>query len=554
MLPRIGKRAFVPLRYLTPQQVRAAKRQLLFTEVSADRVSHIINEYEVDEYEYDYADHVYVQPGQKVTINECWEVRGGLSLPRAWAVEKYPGLPWKTVTVNTKHTCKVSGRIVPRDQKQEIFFERLLSAAEAGGPQNILANANTGSGKTVAAIYMWWVLGYKTLIVVDSNKIANGWIKNFRQFFGQGWTDRNVGRVQQDRCDVYAPVAIAMAQSLARRSYGRRFYRNWGMLVVDEVQVFGGPHFSPILHMFPARVRVHFTAENRGGAFGRLIQTHTGKPRVVSSQEVLVPKAYLIRNRLQQSWYAMNDGALLTGLARQHDRNEKLADLLYNRGWRRGRAVLALSNRTEQLVWMRRRLIHLGVPEDEVGIHAGTYLSDRHVVYYRIGESTKRNRLAVVESASRARTIIRNMREGHYERVPQFPAALYNRLQAGEPVSFESAREQYSPPQSELDNITHSCHIILATYEIFSKGVDVPRLDMGVELLPSGNVKQPLGRVLRHKEGKNRPEWYAIEDIIHLEGFARGDPMASIINKFFRGKSRTRRKALKKAGAEIKRA
>lgn len=890
MQPALGKRAFVPYRLLDPKTIREAKRSLVFTEVSADRVSHIIGNTEGDNHDdYNYDDHEHNEAGTEVTINECREGRTGLSLPRAWAMDKFPDMPWVDRTVFPHHPMNTKGKkIAPRDARQELFFERLMTAAEAPGPQNILANATTGchakgtgirmfdgsvklvekirvgdyvmgpdsrsrkvlrtvsgtqqmyritpkrgapsfvvnedhmlslvrarsfygernsvnrsrqqageivnisvkeyigknkhfkhlhklrqvgvnygasdvvidpyvlgawlgdglsktfaicgiddevlayfreyaehrkckirleqsgklltvfttgmfddlsfynlvknkhipsnyavnceatrlqllaglldtdghlsggcfeitqvnkrlaediqslarslgfrcsmsvklvnhdpyyrllisgdvsriptkiprkqakprkqkknhlvtgfnveptcidefygftlnkdhlyltadyivhhnSGKTVAGIYMGWQLQTPTLIVVDSNKIARGWLKNFRQFFGQGWTDRNVGRAQQDVCDYEGKAfVITLAQSLARRDYGQDFYRNFGLLVVDEVQVFGGPHFSPILHMFPARVRAHFTAENRGGQFGKLIKTHTGNPRVVSSQEVLKPDAWIITNKMEQSFYAMSDGAILTGLARLEKRNQNLAKLIKKRGHDRGRNVLVLSNRTFQLQTLMKMCIDLGVPAETMGIHAGTYQTDRYVVYYKYAGSDKRNRLTVADSYGKGRTAINQVQRGEYERFSKFPTALYNRLQEGHQVDWELAREQYSPTQTELDNITHSCNIIFATYEIFSKGVDVPRLDMGVEALPSGNVKQPLGRVLRLMEGKAKPEWYAIHDTVDLpdeDGFPQNDKMAGILNEFFNGKTRARVKAIKAAGARIK--
>lgn len=552
MKPTLGKRAFVPNGLLDPITVRQAKRSLKFSQVSADRISHILAAYEPEngDEEFDYEQHDYTVVGDTVTVNEYRACRGGVSLPRAWAKAKWPNIDWQDNTVYRTHDIPFKGRITARDERQAKFFEGLLAAAETPGPQEILAVATTGSGKTVAGIYLGWQLSTPTLIVVDSNKIAGGWLKNFRQFFGQGWTERNVGRVQQDQCDYKGKAfVITMAQSIARRRYAPEFYSHFGCVVVDEIQVFGGPHFSPILYMFPARVRVAVTAEEKTGPFGRLIRTHVGAPRVVSQQEVLKPNAYLAKNEVEPFW-CFNDGALLTNLSTRRERNERLAQLIYNRGFKRERQVLAMSNRTNQLLTIRNRLVELGVPEDEVGIHAGTYQTNRYVLYYILEGSKKRNRLGLYDTRARAYSARDRIERGDYGDIPM-PEALYNRLQRGETVTFETSREQFSPTQFELDNITHSCSIILATYEIFSKGVDVPKLDMGVELLPVGNLKQPLGRILRIKEGKAIPEWYALHDFVKVDGgFVR--PEAGILNKYFSDKTKQRIAALKKAGAKIK--
>ena len=412
------------------------------------------------------------------------------------------------------------------------------------------------SGKTVAGIHTGWQLGVRTLIVVDSNKIAGGWLKNFRQFFGQGWTERHVGRVQRDKCEWRGKAfSIALAKSLARRNYGKEFYNAFGLLLCDEVQVFGGPYFSPILYQFPARVRIGFTATNRKGEFGKVIKAHLGKPRVVSQQEVLKPNAWILKNTIGRPFYALNDGVILSSLSAIPERNAKLAKLIKERGWDRKRNVLVLSNRTAQLITLRNLCVGLGVPKDEMGIHAGTYKTDRYVVYYKYVGSDKRNRICVEDSYNSARSVINSLKNGAYERVENFPTALYNRLQAGETVMWSSERENFSPTIADLDNITHSCQIIFATYEIFSKGVDVPRLDMGVEALPIGDATQPLGRVLRILAGKLTPEWYAIHDTVPKpdEGpFSQMDNMTTILNKWFTGKTQARMAALKKAGARIR--
>jgi superfamily II DNA or RNA helicase len=539
--------------------VGQAKRALKFKEMSIDRMAAIAEGVAVED-DAQLEENTYTGNWVEVAVNEFWEVHGGISVPRGWAINNWNHLRWADRTVNPKHRIKMKGSISPRDQRQAMFFENLMSAAEQHGPQDILANATTGSGKTVAGIFMGWQLGYRTIIVVDSNKIASGWLKNFRQFFGQGWTERKVGRIQQDRCEWEDKAfSIALAQSLAVRDYGREFYRAFGLQIVDEVQVFGGAHFSQVLHMFPARVRVGFTAENRKGAFGRLIRSHLGDTRVVSKQEVLKPDAWIIRNKLKRKLRAFNDGQMLTQLAFNEERNEKLSKLITTRGFQRNRNVLVLSNRTRQLQYLRDMCAKRGVPIEVMGIHAGTYQTDRYVVYYKYQGSKKLNRLCVCDSYYLAGNKIRDAVAGRFDNFESFPTALYNRLQAGDTVRFSSKREEYSPTQNELDNITHSCQIIFATYEIFSKGVDVPRLDMGVEALPAGNIRQPVGRVLRVLDGKATPEWYAIHDYIETPKPDENDPFPAVDhdvqvqNRFFGDKTKARIAALKVAGARIKR-
>jgi superfamily II DNA or RNA helicase len=546
--PTVGKRAFVPMRLLDRETVKKAQASLRYVEKITSRIDTILADQEYDEDQED----AQSDGPRIVTVNEFVRCRGGVSLPRAWAMKNLD-LPWVDNTTPEQHTIRLGKGPKPRDDRQREFFAKILAEATQPGPQDILANANTGAGKSVAGIWLGHTLGYRTLIVVDSNKIANGWLKNFQKFYGEEWTRQNVGRIQQDLCEFEDKAfSIALVQSIAARGrrYPAEFYSAFGLVVFDEVQIFGSATYAPVLAAFNARVRIGFTAENRSGAFGRLIQAHLGKPRVISKQQVLQPRAYLIKNKIDQTFYCMSDGAILTGLSRIHDRNEKLAKLITRRGYERGRNVLILSDRTEQLVWLRNMCAELGVPTEAMGLHMGTYISGRHEVVYSYGKNNQL--LAVFDTLNEARAVVRLLKRG----LPsvELPKALAARLRKDpKSVIFSTRKEEYSPDQKELDNITNSCQLVFATYQIFSKGVDVPRLDMGVEGLPSGNLKQPLGRILRLYDGKPEPEWYAICDTVELpELFGNAtDPAAGLINAFLSGKTKTRINALKRANAKL---
>lgn len=538
------------MRLLDRETVRKAQTSLRFVEKQTTRMAAILAEQEYDEEQ----DGEAVNAPRTVTVNEYRLRPGGVSVPRSWAVSNLD-LPWVDNTARPSAVVPKKAP-APRDDKQRAFFANLLKEASLPGPQDILANATTGSGKSVAGIWLGHMLGTRTLIIVDSNKIANGWLKNFRKFYGDEWTAKNVGRIQQESCEWEDKVfSIALVQSIVSRAYRypHAMYDGFGLVVFDEVQIFGSESYSQVLGMFSARVRVGFTAENRAGAFGRLIQSHLGKPRVISRQEVLQPRAFLIRNVIEQTFYCMTDGAILTGLARLHDRNEKLAKLITRRGYERGRNVLVLSDRTEQLVRLRNLCRELGVPDSDMGLHIGKYISGRHEVVYSYGSN--KQLLAVFDTLNEAKDAVKQLKRGQSS--IELPKALQDRLRKNpQSVIFSTRKEEYSPSQNELDNITNSCQIVFATYQIFSKGVDVPRLDMGVEALPSGNLKQPLGRILRLYDEKPEPEWYAICDVVKLPDLFgnASDPSAGLINAYLSGKTKTRIAALKRAKAKLTKA
>lgn len=527
----------MPLRLLDRETVRRAQATLRYQEIKMDRVSALKAGMDYDESNEEGNSNDLNVPS---IVNEYVRRPGGVSLPRSWAMKNLQ-LDWQDITVFPK--LKIAGTgPTPRDDRQKEFFSQLLREARMPGPQDILANANTGAGKSVAGIWLGHQLQTRTLIIVDSNKIANGWLKNFEKFYGKEWTEKNVGRIQQDQCEWEdRKFSIGLVQSIAARAgrYPLSMYNGFGLIAFDEVQIFGSVQYAKVLGMFSARVRVGFTAENRSGSFGRLIKAHLGKPRVISHQQVLTPQAFLIKNEIEGGFYDKSDGAILSGLARLSDRNDKLAKLIVRRGYNRDRNVLVLSDRTAHLVELRNRCVRLGVPTEAMGLHMGSYISGRTEVVYSYGKS--KFSLAVFEDMREAHACMTALKKGKYN--IELPKALAERLRKdAQSVIFTLRKQEYVPSQIELDNITNSCQIIFATYQIFSKGVDVPRLDMGVEALPSGNLKQPLGRILRIYDGKPQPEWYAVCDTALHGIFLQG---------FLEGKTEARVSALKKAKAKL---
>ncbi|QXN71131.1 DNA helicase [Rhodobacter phage RcDurkin] len=534
MRPSIGKRAFIPSHLLGP--ALGVRNALTFDLTPFDRYSSDPND-----------------DGSDVVICEARRVRGGYSVPRGYAAAKFSHLDFVDATRFPAAPARLLpiSTIKPRDERQRKFFADLREAAMTPGPQDILAIATTGAGKTTATLQLMCDLKTPTLVIVDSNNIARGWIDNCVKFFGKEWASKYIGRVQQDNVDYEGRMlTITLVQSLARRDYGADFYNHFGLVAIDEVQVMGTEGYSRVFSQFPARVRIGVTAENKRGQGGGLIQAHLGTERIKSLQEVLKPRAWILPFEHTKPLYAFNDGMIITSLTRNDKRNEKLADLIISRGIERGRKILCLSDRTAQLVAIRNILVSKGVDPKSVGIYAGEYLTGKWAVAYSYNRDSYR-RVAVFDTKAIAKSVISKFLKGDHSLLP-LPAAAMRRLNE---IDLQAVPDVHKPTHAELDNITNSCQSTLATFRIFAKGIDVPSLDMGVELSPYGNIKQPLGRVLRIKEGKAVPEWYAVHDKMRVETpFGINiDPTVKAQIAFFDGKSKARLTALKKAGATVKR-
>lgn len=544
MLGYISDRAYVKRSVVTPALAKRIRTELSYTNYTRDIVR---------------SSQQYRNSGfgssemQVVKIENYWRVGDYVSLPRKWALDNIPG----DYADNTKFpvipAMRHFKRIAPRDSKQHTFFMSLLAQASKLGPQHILANATTGAGKTVSQIWLGQQLATRTLLIVDSNKIANGYLKNFVKFFGQEWTDRNVGRIQQDQCDIDKPFSIGMVQSLASRHYASKVYQSFGLVCYDEVQIYGNLAYHRVLGMFSARVLAGFTATNKGGSFGKVITGYIGNPAALSTQKVMRPDVHVVTYKLPRLISVFSDGALINDLVRIKDRNDLITRLLLDRGWGRKRVCLVLSDRIEQLQGLMKSLITSGVPESAIGLHVGEYEDGTWTVAYSYDDGNRWIKFKMSLTQHLADELTRELTEAKitskvWDRA-YIPPAVKKFVQKNRKhgIQFFPMRNTVKPSEQTLDSIANSCYIILATYRIFGKGVDYPRIDMGLEASPIGNVTQPLGRITRLLEGKPTPEWWSIYDRFIPDNQTTVN-QAEVINAFFDSKQESRKRGFRSAG------
>jgi hypothetical protein len=141
-----------------------------------------------------------------------------------------------------------------------------------------------------------------------------------------------------------------------------------------------------------------------------------------------------------------------------------------------GRDVLVLSDRIEHLREMLSLCYYGGIPQEEMGIYAG------YTPSYGYGPEPTPSR-----------------RPDGYVRGLEYT-----------PVSLQLISKRNSKPV--LQKVKDTAKVIFATYGMFSKGVDVPRLGGGVDITPRSQAEQMQGRILRSVDGKQHPIWITIVD------------------------------------------
>lgn len=458
-------------------------------------------------------------------------VPGFIGLPRAWGRKHLRDI-WDSAQDQRVHPRRDASRypktVGPRDDKQAAFMAAIrgvFSGSDNVTQPDVQVCAATGSGKTVSLSVGAATSGiFPLCVVVHTNRLKEQWLgsveqkKGLRFLFGEEWVKKNVGIVQQDVCDYEGKlIVIAMAPSLVSRRYDEGLYEYFGAVGVDEVHKMATPTFNQVMGMFPAYYHVGLTATPKEGPMGKCITAHIGKPAITSDQKVMQPKVFRVKhqpknatNIIKYSTGEIDDSSqsIITPLSRMRTRNELLADIIYWRGYVRGRQCLGLSDRTDQILVIRQMLIERGVPEEEIGMYVGAYKTGEFKLTGTITFSDKEG----------------NVIKKHLRGLPPFKnreaAARYIRevkKEVGHQVIHEKTKIDHwwhKPDTADYEKIENESRIVLATYGIFDTGIDIKRLDWGIELTPRGDVAQAVGRVLREMSGKLMPEWYSIYDIL----------------------------------------
>lgn len=447
--------------------------------------------------------------------SECYDLSrpGYIGLPRAFAEKKYAHLEFKQTFAcgATPRPDLIPQTIEPRNDLQRDFMDQLVAVNNQPGPVNAFIMASTGTGKTVSALRLIANDGVPTLVLVPTNRLKEQWLGSVRErngmryFWGGDWVDRFAGVAQQDRCDYQGRlVVVGLVHSLARRNYPVEFYEHFGRVIFDEIHMMTTPFLMAALRKFPARVQIAMTATKRKDAFQNVVNFFFGPVKVRSTLRTTTPTVYIHTYTRTQRLNEYSEGALLNSLVRIRDRNQRIARLVREK-YQEGRSIVVLSDRVEQLMQIRNFIADT-IPLDTVGLFVGKYKTDllrAHVPYYDQKQQQAKRHFP--------RLVFRDARQ----------AEIYVKYWAlAHPKAFFSWDEiklkqyEHQPTEDEYNWMKSNCRVLLATYGIFGTGMDVPRLDTGIEATPRGDVRQAVGRIGRDKNNLFAPEWHSFVDMI----------------------------------------
>lgn len=409
--------------------------------------------------------------GEKETVFLYHDMpnRQSLAVPRAYGIERFGHL---LNIVDRRIDGQAMGSVprLPdpnhrsvRDPVAQAKFMADLEAA-ARAHFHFLAEAPTGSGKTVCAIRTAAVIGRKTVVNVHLERLMHQWVDEIHTKTGLP-LDR-IGTVQADKWDWEGKdFVVAMMPTLALRdpkTMDPRFFQTFGTAIYDEVHRVGAPLLSHTAHLYPAKYRWGFSATlNRKDGGERTFYWHIGPVRVVSEADALPMTVYVKRYTAHGPLWGKTHGSRMQCLAQDWSRNQVILALI-KRFHRAGRQALVVGESVQHLQYLMDLCAKSGIPRSDMG----QFTSERHFVqeYYDAkGDLKKRLRKQKVK-------------------------------------------------KDELDDVKENARLIFATYGMMTEGIDIPRLDAGIDVSPRGDATQLIGRIRRPVPGKLEPVWVTLYD------------------------------------------
>ena len=365
---------------------------------------------------------------------DTWHDAGDYwAVPRFWGQQNFKGKN-KTVRPRAKWTPKIE--FEARHNQSEVISDCLKTLKSING---VLLEAKTAYGKTVTALQIAAQMNTKVMLVADETDLIDQWETEYKSFF-----EGEVGRVQGDQLNYDTNLTVATSQTLYSRyeSLPKKFWKSFGMVIIDEGHSFSCDSFFTSVNKFHARYRFAVSATwRRKDLLDPLWELALSDQYVKGVRSDNLTKNYKIVNHnygfdkisfmSRRKWSpGLDFNKILSTLAECDEYNDYLASTIESL-ISEGRNVVLACKRTHQIEQIEDRLKLKGIT---CGIYAGKHR----------GKSVKK-------------------------------------------AELESAKD---------------ANPILATFSKIEKGTNIPRLDCLIIASPISDPEQLIGRVTREYPNK----------------------------------------------------
>ena len=360
-----------------------------------------------------------------------------LYIPRYYGLQKF-GLPDKYL-LSDGITCDnmvFKGNL--REQQLEPvnnFIQAANDPLKRGG----IISVPCGFGKTIMSVYIACYFKKKTMFVSHKDFLNQQFIETVKTFV----PNSKIGIIKQSKIDVIdKDFVIASLQSLAMRDYDINIFKEFGLVIIDEVHHLGAEVFSRAFKKMNVPIILGLSATlNRKDGMRKVFEYYIGKSvyKMIKKDKISVsveihkyfdPDILYCSNKLL--WNGRpNSAAMINNICNFIPRSIYITDVLIRiLKKEENRKILILSERKQQLNSLEN-LIKEKMKNIDIG-------------YYIGGLS-----------------------------------------------------------QKELD-ISSEKQIILATYQMAAEGMNIPTLNTVIFASPISDIQQSIGRILREKQDERK--------------------------------------------------
>lgn len=369
---------------------------------------------------------------------------------------------------------KNSPKINSTDNNTELLYDFTIEKLSVGkyygfeisGNRRFVLGDLSVTHNTVLAIYLSHLIKLKTLIIVHQEFLQDQWIERFKMF-----TNAKIGTIRGSIIDIQdKDVVIGMLQSISQKEYEDDVFKEFGLVIYDEVHHFGSRVFSRALMKTSSLYNIGLSATpERTDGLIKVVKWFTGdimcKMDKKYSYKVLVKRIHFRSNDLtfkeKKTWIKgkirPNHIKMTENIMNNKSRNKLMIQAI-NCLKGIGRTIFVISSRVEHL-----QILKTGV--DLLIKNAG----EQHIynTYYYIGPTKKGEKKLAEQDGN----------------------------------------------------------IIFATQQLASEALDIPRLDTIILALPIKQEKtlvQSIGRILRNDKLENLTQIPLVIDISDVLSIYQG--------------------------------
>jgi superfamily II DNA or RNA helicase len=333
------------------------------------------------------------------------------------------------------------GQLRPR---QEIIAANIIKGFEThrGG----LLVAACGIGKTNLAIYIACHYKLKTLFIVHKEFLKRQASDRIKETTNV----KQIGTIQRQTMDTDHPFVIAMVHSLAKIDYDHHMFKDFGLIIIDEVHHMAAKNFSNVFRKMTGKYMLGISAEkSRMDGLYKIINWYMGP---ILHEEPQKPNDMVVVKKIHfRSSNEKRTKVIVNKYTQEPDRSTMITNLVM------------IKKRNILILNMLKQLFDEG----------------KNVLFLT----------------------------GRIKHVN-----LFYRLLTEDPDIVGSVGKYIgSMSDAELE-ISSTKQIILGTFAMAEEGLDIANLNVVILSTPKSATKQSIGRILRKEVYETHPIVIDIED------------------------------------------